>query len=89
MTTQNDINRDCDPPTYYASSINGKQFWVTINRSEMERRYQLGVRDDNGVLLDVGPPLRWKQFEETHGFKTEWPHEVVGTVAKGVEVKHA
>ena len=73
----------------YASTIDGKPFRVTLDRSEMERRYQLSIVDDTGVVTDIGPPLKWKQFEETHGFRAEWPHEAVGETSDSVTVRYA
>ena len=59
------------------TSINGKPFRVTIDRSEMERRYQLSVINEDGSTSDILGPLNWREFEKVHGFEANFPHEIV------------
>lgn len=71
----------------YAYLVDGKQFRVTIDRCEAIRRYQLSLID-NGTFLDMGPPLQFKEFEETYGFKAEWPHEIIGKTPNNIQVRY-
>jgi len=87
LAMSKNITKNLDSSSCYAFLISGKPFLVTIDRSEMERRYQLSVVDDANVTTDIGPPLRQKKFEDTYGFKAEWPHEVVGEVSDAVKVR--
>jgi hypothetical protein len=54
----------------------GKEFRVTIDRSAMYRRYQLGVQRDDGSFQNIGEPLESDRFPEVHGFDCEHPHKM-------------
>lgn len=59
-------------------TFNGKRFNVTIDRSEMERRYVLRTIDENdSSTKEENEPMRKAEFEKHFGFSPEWPHKTI------------
>lgn len=60
--------------------IDKSKIIVTIDRSEMHRRYQLNTINEDGTFTSIGEPLSPKEFHEVHGFSCHFPYDDKGPV---------
>ena len=58
-------------------TFEGKRFIVTIDRTQMQRRYVLQTLEDDGEFKKHCKPLYSEEFREHFGFEEEWPHKVI------------
>ncbi len=71
------MNETSTGTVFCVHSFDGCPFTITIDRKQMQRRYQLRVFTGYMGSYKVGKPMTRIDFETKFGFTVEWPHIVV------------